>query len=113
MFSLTKEQNDKIERLQKMAFYKILGKDANKHYIVNRDKLGCDTLEDRRDKFAENLAKKVLKHPEHRKMFKLDTNNKTRKGKKMIVPQSSTARYSNSTIPSLGNLINEKLRHKI
>ena len=113
MFSLTKAQNDKIERLQKTALYIILGKDANKHYIVNMDKLGCDRLEDRRDKFAENLAKKVLKHPAHRKMFKFDTQNKTRRGKKVIVPKSSTARYSNSTIPSLGNLINERLRHKI
>ena len=31
MFSLTKNQNDKIERLQKMAMYIILGQDADKH----------------------------------------------------------------------------------
>ena len=113
MFSLTKVQNDKIERLQKTALYIILGKDADKHYSVNMDKLGCDTLQDRREKIAENFAKKVLKHPAHRTMFKFDLKSKTRSGKKVIIPKSSTARYSNSTVPSLGNIINEKLTHKI
>ena len=58
MFYLTKTLNHKIERVHKTALYIILGKKANKHYIVDMDKLGCDRLEDRRDKIAENLAKK-------------------------------------------------------
>ena len=110
---MSKEQDDKIERLQKIALYIILGKDADKHYSINMDKLSCDTLKDRRDKIAENFAKKVLRHPEHRKMFNFDPENRTRSGKKVIIPKSSSARYQNSTIPALGNIINEKLSHKI
>ena len=113
MFSLSQELNNKIEKVQKIAFYIILGGNADKSYNVNLAKLECDTLEDRRLKIAENFAKKVLKHPEHRKMFKFDLNCKTRSGKKVIIPACRTTRYSKSRIPSLGSLINQKLTHKI
>ena len=113
MFSLTKVQKDKIERLQKIALYIILGKNADKHYSVNLAKLNCDTLEDRRQKIAENFAKKTLKHPEHRKIFNFDVSKKTRSGKKVVIPKFTTERYRNSPIPSLGNIINLKFSHKI
>ena len=113
MFSLTTALSDKIERLQKTAFYIILGKDADKHYHVNLAKLDCETLLSRRQKVADNFAKKILKHKEHRKMFKFDLNSKTRSGKKVLIPKLKTARYYKSAIPSLGNIINEKFSHKI
>ena len=47
MFSLSKAQIDKIERLQKIALYIILGKDAAKHYNVNMAKVNCENLEER------------------------------------------------------------------
>ena len=113
MFSLTQALSDKIEKLQRNAFYIILGKNAEKHYNENLAKLDCETLSDRRMQIAENFAKKVLKHPAHRKMFKFDLKSKTRNGKKVIIPKIKTSRYSKSSIPSLGNLINERLSHKI
>ena len=109
MFSLSKAQIDKIERLQKIALYIILGKDAAKHYNENMIKVNCESLEDRRDKISENCAKNFLKHPEHRKMFQFNLKSKTRSGKRVVIPQSRTERYSRSTIPSLGNIINKKL----
>ena len=90
-----------------------LGINAGKHYSENLAKLDYETLSDRRIKIAENFAKKILKHPAHRKMFKFDLNSKTRNGKKVIIPMAKTSRYQKSTIPSLGILINQKLTHKI
>ena len=113
MFSLTQKLSDKIERLQKIAFYIILGNNAGKHYSENLSKLNYETLGDRRMKIAEKFAIKVLKHPAHQKMFKFDLNSKTRNGKKVIIPMTKTSRYQKSTIPSLGILINEKMTHKI
>ena len=113
MFSLTQVLSEKIEKLQKIALYIILGKNADTSYSANLAKLNCETLSDRRSKIAENFAKKTLKHPAHRKMFKIDLNAKTRKGKRIIIPTTKTARYAKSSIPSLGNLINEKLTRYI
>ena len=48
--------------------------------------LSLDTLEDRRLKLSENFARKVLKHPEHRKMFKFRSSDRTRFGNKVYVP---------------------------
>ena len=113
MFSVTKGLSDRIERLQKMAFYIILGDNADKSYSANLAKLDCDTLISRRQKIAENFSKKILRHPEHRKMFQFEYKSKTRKGKKVIIPKGKTERYRKSTIPSLAKIINENFSHKI
>ena len=75
--------------------------------------MNLEPLDVRRQRIATNFAKKILKNPEHRKIFKIIDSNKTRMGKKIVVPQCRTARYEKSTIPSLAKLINEKLSHKI
>ena len=76
-----------------------------------------EPLEERRQKIALNVATKILKHPEHRNIFKFRDSNyyyyKTRSGKKVIVPKFRTARYAKSTVPSLAKLINQNLLHKI
>ena len=113
MFSLTKELSDKIERVQKISFCIILGKKSSIHYSQNLIALKCPTLLERRQKIAERFALKVLKNNEHRKMFKFAQNNRTRAGNRVIIPTIKTSRYSKSTIPSLGNIINDKFAHKI
>ena len=62
---------------------------------------------------AKNFSTKILKHPEHRKMFKISASKRTRSGKTIIEPTTRTARYRKSTVPSLARLINSELQHKL
>ena len=113
MYNISQKMSAKIERLQKVALYILLGRNADKDYFVNLSMLDLDTLKDRRDKIAEKFAGKVLKHPQHRKMFQFILSDRTRSGKKILVPWARTQRYARSTVPSLGRLINETLYNKI
>ena len=113
MYNISQKMSNKIERLQKVALYILLGRNADKDYFVNLSMLDLDTLKDRRDKIAEKFAGKVLKHPQHRKMFQFILSDRTRSGKKILVPWARTQRYARSTVPSLGRVINEKLYNKI
>ena len=74
--------------------------------------LNLEPLDERRQKIATSFAKKILKHPEHRKLFQF-TSDRTRSGKKVILPNTKTVRYEKSPVPSLAKIINEKLSHKI
>ena len=89
-----------------------MGKHANRNYSENLSVLKSMTLEERREKIAVNFAKKILKNSEHRKMFNISEGN-TRSRKRVIIPNTRTARYERSTIPSLGKIINQKLAHKL
>ena len=113
MFSIKKETKKKIERVQKISFYIILGKEAHEDYFCNLAILNARPLEDRRQKIAKNFASKILKHPEHRQMFNFTDGDRTRSSKQVIVPYTRTARYEKSTVPALADIINENLAHKI
>ena len=113
MFSLTQRASKKIEKVQKIALYIILGNHAHKDYFCNLAILNLDTLESRRLIIAKNFSTKILKHPEHRKMFKISASKRTRSGKTIIEPTTRTARYRKSTVPSLARLINSELQHKL
>ena len=112
MFNISKAMINKIEKIQKISVYIILGKDAHKDYLCNLAILNIEPLEVRREKIAERFASKILKHPEHRKIFRFVNNDRTRLGKRVHVPHTRTARYERSTVPSLAKIINEKLTHK-
>ena len=112
MFSLTQELKRKIERVQKISLYIILGKEAHEDYLCNLAILNALPLEERRQKIAIKFASNVLKHPEHRKIFSF-TGDKTRSKKTVVIPFTRTARYEKSTVPALALLINQKLAHKI
>ena len=72
---MTKSQKEKIEQLQKLSFFIILGKHASRSYSHNLAILKSSTLEERRQKIAINFAKKILKNSEHRKMFRISEGN--------------------------------------
>merc|ERR1712001_708243 len=85
------------------------GRNADSDYHCNLATLSLDTLEDRRLKLSENFARKVLKHPEHRKMFTFYSSDRTRSGKQIYVPWARTNRYDRSAVPSLGRIINDMI----
>lgn len=103
----------RIEKLQKVSLYVILGNIAHSDYLCNLAILNLELLDERRQKIASNFAKKILKHPEHRKMFTFIKSNKTKSGEKVLIPFCRTSRYENSFIPSLAKIINDKLTHRI
>ena len=86
MFSTSKEMKTKIKKLQKISVYVILGNIAQSDYLCNLAILNLEPLDERRQKIAVNFAKKILKHPEHRKMFTFIKSNKTSSGKKVFMP---------------------------
>ena len=57
MYNISQKMSAKIERLQKVALYILLGRNADKDYFVNLSMLDLDTLKDRRDKIAEKCRK--------------------------------------------------------
>ena len=59
----------KIENLQKLSFFIILGKEASKDYLCNLAILDALPLEDRRQQIIDKFAKKILKHSDHRKIL--------------------------------------------
>ena len=95
-----------IEKVQQSCLYIILGKKATPNYTLNLKLLKLDRLDERRDQLCENFAKKVVKHPEHRKMFTWKEKSSTRAGPKVVIPPAKTKRYSRSAVPSLARLIN-------
>ena len=112
MFSFNNTMKTKIEKLQKISVFIILGKHAHTDYLCNLAILDMEPLDVRREKMALKFARKILKHLEHRQIFTFK-NDMTRTGKTVIVPKYVTSRYRDSTVPSLAKLINEKLAHRI
>ena len=49
LFNLSAQMSKKIERLQKVALYGLLGRSADQDYFCNLAMLGLETLKDRRD----------------------------------------------------------------
>ena len=84
----------------------ILGKRATPDYSANLALLKLERLDDRRDKLSKKFAKRMIKHPEHSKMFNWTGRTNSRSGAKVIVPHAKTERYARSTIPSLARIIN-------
>ena len=105
--------SNKIEKVQKIALYVILGNHAHKDYVCNQAILNIESLEDRRTTIAKNFATKILKHPEHQKIFNITVTEGTRSGKRIVEPFTRRARYAKSTIPSLAKMINNDLSHKL
>ena len=88
--SISKLLVKQIEKVQKVACFVILGKDSSPSYTSNLATLGLEPLEIRRDSLCKNLARKLIKHPVHRKMFTFKEGRDTRAGMKVIIPHTKT-----------------------
>ena len=111
---LTKQDIKNLERVQKCAFFIILG-ESYISYEQSMRTLGCDSLNDRRYKLCQSFAKKAEKHSRFRnwfnevkheaKSFSTRASEKLVKPKFMPVP-ARTDRYKKSPIPYLTELLN-------
>ena len=107
--SLTQDNSDDLERVQKSAL-KIILNDNYKTYKNALNLLELDSLSNRREQLCLEFAKKCTKHPKLKHIFPL--NNKdhqmiTRDEEKYMVHFVNTTRLQNSAILYMQRLLNE------
>ena len=69
--SLTQQQSDKLEKIQKTCLKLILGK-MYVSYAAALEMCGLDSLSDRREKRCLDFSLKCLKHPKNKRLFLLN-----------------------------------------
>ena len=104
--TLTEEDKEDIERIQKTALKIILGESYG-GYETALDMCQLTTLEDRRESLCLNFALKCLSNENHKNMFPETNNELLHHPTKFQVPLCLHERYRKSPIPYLTNLLNE------
>ena len=107
--SLTEENREDLERVQKAALKVILKKD----YLNYEDALkvtNLQSLEERRQMLAIRFAKNCLKNENYSKLFPLNNPKhgmKVRDPLKYQIKKANTERYKGSSIIYMQRLLNE------
>ena len=107
--SLTTENSENLERIQKSALKVILGKQYS-NYENALEKCDLQPLSDRRTELCLKFAKKCLKHDKVKDLFPLKQKSHEmdlRDTEKYVVKHANTERYKNSAIPFMQRLLNE------
>ena len=107
--SLTKENKDDLERVQKTALKVILG-GKFKTYKNALDLLDMQTLDERREQLCLNFAKRAAKHPKLMHLFPMNPKShqmNTRNVGKYKVQYAHTERLRKSAIIYMQNMLNE------
>ena len=109
--SITQEENDDIERVQKVAC-RIILKDDYTSYQEAITILNINSLRSRRQQLGLKFAKKCLKNERTRDLFPQNPNfsedilENNRHTEKYTVNFASTGRLMNSAIPSMQRALN-------
>ena len=112
--SLTQQQSDKLEKIQKTCLKVILG-EMYVGYSAALEMCGLETLFDRRTKRCLDFSLKCLKHPRNNRLFPLNpaTGNHYVRSKEIFeVNWARTDDYKNSTIPYCQRLLNDHFNGK-
>ena len=107
--SLTNENREDIERIQKSAL-RIILQEKYKDYTNALDTIDLEPLEDRRTNICLTFAKKCVQNPKTKSMFPLKTSNhstKLRSIETFKTTHSNTNRLKNSAIPYMTKILNE------
>ena len=107
--SLTLEETEKIERIQKTCLKVILG-DMYIGYSAALEMCGLQTLAERRKRRCLDFALKCSKHPKMEKLFPLNQEKSTyylRQTERYKVNFASTSVYKNSAVPYCQRLLNQ------
>jgi hypothetical protein len=106
--SITEEESNNIERVQKIALRIILNEDYS-DYASALEMSGLLTLRERRKNLSLNFAKKCLRSDKSQDLFPLNVKNvNTRPHEKFFVTPARTERLARSTIPYLQKLLNQQ-----
>ena len=111
--SLTVEQSNKLERIQRTCLKVILG-DMYIDYTSALEMTGLVTLSDRRAKRCLNFALKSIKHERNSLLFPLNTTPGifNRQSEIFTVNFSSGSAYRDSAIPFCQRLLNKYFHDK-
>ena len=105
--ALTLSEKTDLERIQKCACYIIMGRDhvSYKHSLTT---LNIETLENRRNKLSLKFARKAEKHQKFKSWFipYIKKVNTRQSNLKYLPVRANHARYKNSPISFLTNLLN-------
>ena len=107
--SLTAENKNDLERVQKTALKIILGQ-RFKSYENALNILDITTLEERREQLCKNFAIRSANHPKFKHLFPLNPKSHkmdTRKVEKFKVFKANTERLKESSIIHIQNKLNE------
>ena len=105
---LNQESIDDLERIQKYAL-KIIFEDRYKDYQQALNKIGLETLADRRQKLCNIFAKKGVTNPKIKKHFRINSKThemNTRNPNIYEVDFATTERMKKSPIIYMQNLLN-------
>ena len=108
--SLTCENKNDLERVQKSALRIILGNEF-KNYSSALNRLNLLTLEERREQLCLSFAKKCTKNDKMKHMFPLNEHKhsmKTRHKEKYKVYKAKTERLKKSAIIHMQHLLNSE-----
>ena len=109
--SLTQENSDDLERVQKAAVKIILGNQYKNDYENALVKADLETLKERRIKLCKKFAKKCLEYEKTEDIFKKRVKKhkmKTKNCEKFNVKHALTDRLKNSAIPYMQRLLNSE-----
>ena len=112
--SLTVEQNNKIERIQKTCLKVILG-EMYIDYESALEMTGLTSLFERRVDRCLKFSLRSIKHERNKKMFPVNKNVgnvNTRRNETFTVNFAATTSYRNSAIPYCQRLLNEYFKAK-
>ena len=106
--SLTAQQSDKLEKIQKTCLKVIMGED----YVDYRTALnyfGLQTLSERRLQRCLDFSLKCIKHPKNSRLFPQNSNfsDKLKSSKPFKVNFARTSTYQDSAIPFCQKLLNK------
>jgi hypothetical protein len=112
--SLTKENIQDLERVQKTAI-KVILQEKYQGYLKGLAQLGLETLESRREELCINFALKCSKNAKMEHMFPLNLKShqmNTRHEGMYKVQHANTGRLKDSAIIYMQNMLNENERKK-
>ena len=106
--SISSEESNNIERVQKTALRIILKSDYDNYHSALR-LVSLSTLKERRRKLSLSFAKKCLKSDDNKDLFpQVEKLVNTRQHERFFVTPARTERLAKSTIPYLQRLLNEE-----
>ena len=112
--SLTQEQSDKLETIQKTCLKVILG-DMYVSYTAALEMSGLQTLHARRQKRCLGFALKCTKHPRNKRLFPINpvsNDHNIRDKETFQVNFAKTETYKKSAIPFCQRLLNDHVNRK-
>ena len=109
--TLTKQQNQNIENIQKLSLKIILGQEYSS-YESALECTGLESLSQRRENRCLKFALQSLTHPIHRKMFPvnpqiLNNQHATRNTEHFMVNKAKLESYKQSAIPYMQRMLNK------